>query len=153
MKHFSRITSSVLVCALIAAGCSNDSSSATGPAPSDTVTQTIAGNWIVSSFAERDEDKTSDFSGIMLSFSSTAAESGTVVATRDGSTITGTWRHSPAVTYYGASSTESIVLNLGSSLPFDQLSGTWNVESTTSTKMNLASPEIRQGEKLVLSRK
>ena len=106
----------------------------------------------MSSLLQRTEDKTSQFSGYTLNFISTAPESGTVTATRNGSTISGTWSHSPAVTYYGSSSQEAIVLNLGTSTPFDRLSRTWNVASSTNSVLNLVSPEVVEDSHLVLAR-
>jgi hypothetical protein len=56
------------------------------------------------------------------------------------------------VTYYGSSSQESIILNLGSTSPFDRLTGTWNVVSTTSSNLNLVNPEVAEDEHLVLAK-
>ena len=157
MKNFTGITGSLLVPAVILlAGCSNFYSSPTGPTSptaSSTVTPFVTtGNWMVSLLVQRTEDKTSQFSGYTLKFAATSAESGTVTATRNGSTVSGTWNHSPAVTYYGSSSTESIVLNLGMSAPFDRLTKTWNVVSTTNATLTLVSPEVLEDTHLVLTK-
>ncbi len=152
MNNLNRITSCMLVCISIAlAGCGSYSAP-TSPAPSDTVTASIDGNWVVASLMERDEDKSGALGSYVLNFVSTSMDAGTVTATRDNSTVTGTWRHSAAVTYYGSSSTESLVLNFGASTPLNQLSGTWNVVSSSNTTLNLASPEIAQQERLVLNK-
>jgi hypothetical protein len=152
MNTFERISSrTIVLVTMLLAACSSYSSP-TAPTTSDTVTASIAGNWVISSLVQRSEDKTSQFSGYTLTFTETGAQSGTVTATRDNSTVTGTWSHSPAVTYYGSSSTESIILNLGTAAPFDRITGTWNVSSSTNSKLSLASPEVAEGMQLVLTR-
>ena len=154
MNIFTGVTSRVLVpLAILLAGCSSTSPSPTAPSSTTRITPIIAdGSWVVSSLLQRTEDKTSQFSGYTLKFISTAAESGTVTATRNGSTTSGTWSHSPAVTYYGSTSQEAIVLNLGTSTPFDRLSGTWNVVSSTNASLELVSPEVAEDSHLVLAK-
>jgi hypothetical protein len=153
MNTVERITSRAVVSlAMLLAACGGYSSPTAPPTTTDTVTGSIAGNWIVSSLVQGSEDQTSQFKGYTLNFTETSSESGTVTATRDNSTVTGTWSHSPAVTYYGSSSTESIVLNLGNATPFARITGTWNVSSSTNTQMSLASPEIAEAMQLVLTK-
>jgi len=77
---------------------------------------------------------------------------GTVVATKGGTSVSGTWTHAPAITYYGSSSKESIVLNLGTASPFAMLTKTWNVVSSTTTTLTLVSPEVLEDMHLVFSR-
>jgi hypothetical protein len=153
MNTFERMTSlSIVSVAMLLAACSGNSSNPVAPTTTDTVTASIAGNWVIASLVQGAEDKTSQFSGYTLSFAETDAESGTVTATRNNSTVSGTWRHSPAVTYYGSSSTESIVLNLGIATPFNGITGTWNVASSTNAKLSLASPEVVEAMQLVLTK-
>jgi len=153
MNTFDRITSRTIVSvAMLLAACSGYSSNPTAPTTTDTVTASIAGNWVIASLVQGTEDKTSQFSGYTLTFAETGNESGTLTATRNNSTVTGTWSHSPAVTYYGSSSTESIVLNLGTATPFDRITGTWNVDSSTGTQLSLASPEVAEAKNLVLTK-
>jgi hypothetical protein len=154
MRSLTGVTSRVLLpLTILLAGCSSSSANPTAPASTTSITPIIAdGSWVVSSLLQRTEDKTSQFSGYTLKFVSTATESGTVTATRDGSTISGTWSHSPAVTYYGSSSQEAIVLNLGASTPFDRLTGTWNVVSSTNSNLNLVSPEVAEDSHLILAK-
>jgi hypothetical protein len=153
MNRFERMTSRAVVSgAILLAACSGSYSNPTSPTTTDTVTASIAGNWVIASLVQGSEDKTSQFSGYTLSFAETNAESGTVTATRNNSTVSGTWSHSPAVTYYGSTSTESIVLNLGTATPFDKITGTWNVSSSTDAKLSLASPEVAENMQLVLTK-
>ncbi|MBS1610124.1 MAG: hypothetical protein JSS70_15475 [Bacteroidetes bacterium] len=110
----------------------------------------LAGNWVMSSFVQGTEDKSSAFKDYVFSFNATSTNSGGLVASKNGKSIDGTWNYSPAVTYYGSTSKSSMVINLGSSSPFDRLSATWNVDSTTSsTELHLSSPEISEDEHLV----
>ena len=154
MKGFRRITGRVLVsAAILLAGCSDSSGNPNDPASSNTVTPVITtGSWVVASLVQRTENKTSQFSGYILKFTATSAESGTVTATRNGSTVSGTWTHAPAVTYYGNAATESIVLDLGKSSPLDRLTDTWNVVSATSATLTLVHPEVAEDEHLVLTK-
>ncbi len=155
MKNVTRSARPALLsAAMFLAACSSSSPSVTAPAPTATVTPaTMTGNWVVASLVQRTEDKTSQFSGYTLTFTSTSADNGTVVATRNGSSVSGIWSHSPAVTYYGSSSKESIVLNLGISTPFDRLTHTWNVVSTTASTLSLASPEVLEDTHLMLTKR
>lgn len=118
-----------------------------------TVSTAIPGNWTITSYSQRGEDKTSQFSGYTFTFaaSTAGANSGTVTAVKDN-TVTGTWSYSPAVTYYGSTSTSSITLNLGASSPFDRLSKIWNIESTSASKLNLVNPEVLEDEHLEFSK-
>jgi hypothetical protein len=152
MNTSGRIKSSAIVSiAMLLAACSSYTNPV-APTTTDTVSASIAGNWVISSLVQGTEDKTSQFSGYTLTFTETSDQSGAVTATRNGSTISGTWSHSPAVTYYGSSSTESIVLNLGTATPFDRVTGTWNVASSTGAKLSLASPEVAENMQLVLTK-
>ena len=154
MKIFTGVSRFVLLpLAIFLAGCSSYSASPTAPSSSPGITPVIAdGSWVVSSLLQRTEDKTSQFSGYTLKFVATAVESGTVTATGNGSTISGTWSHSPAVTYYGSSSQEALVLNLGTATPFDRLTGTWNVVSSNNSNLDLVSPEVVENSHLTLAR-
>ncbi len=90
------------------------------------------GSWSVGSLRQRTEDKSSSFKNISFVFSA----DGTVTATDNGKTTKGTWVYSPAVTYYGGNGLASITFSMGTSKPFDMLSGTWNLNSA-STSSNL----------------
>lgn len=122
----------------------------------DVVGQSItAGPWVVTTYAQRTEDKTSDFSEYVFTFTKTGTDAGTVTATssRSGATINGTWSHQPAVTYYGSTSKEAMVLSFGAGTPWVKVSKTWNVSSASSSSLALASPEVAEDEHLVFSRR
>ena len=135
-----------------ACGSSGDSSNSTGPItqPSTVAAVITTGTWTVGTLTQNTEDKANQFSGYSFTFSRTGdAENGTVTATKGGNTVSGTWSHSPAVTYYGSTSTESIVLSLGASSPFAMLTKIWNVESNTTSTLKLVSPEVAENMHLV----
>ena len=135
-----------------ACGGSNDATSPSGPVtqPSTVSSVITAGTWAVGTLTQNTEDKANQFSGYTFTFSRTGnAEAGSVTATKGGNTIAGTWSHSAAVTYYGSTSTESMVLSLGSNSPFTMLTKTWNVVSNTASTLTLVSPEVTENMHLV----
>jgi hypothetical protein len=142
------------ILSLAACGGASDATNPNGPVTQpSTVSSTItAGTWAVGTLTQNTEDKANQFSGYTFTFSRTGdAEAGTVTATKGGggNTITGTWSHSAAVTYYGSTSTESMVLSLGASSPFAMLTKTWNVVSNTASTLSLVSPEVTENMHLV----
>ena len=141
---------------LTASGCSKQSSDTTPPQTTSTqnassTALSLTGKWIVSAYAQRTEDKTKNFSGYVFTFSTTGINSGTVVAVTDNGSVSGTWSHQPAVTYYGSSSKEAVTLNFGNSSALLKLNKLWNLTSFTSGRLALASPEVAEGETLVFS--
>lgn len=156
MRKISGISFGVLNTALLVClGACGGSSDATGPGgpvtqPSTVSSVITAGTWAVGTLMQNTEDKANQFSGYSFVFSRAGdAESGTVTATKGGNTISGTWSHSAAVTYYGSTSTESMVLSLGASSPFAMLTKTWNVVSNTASTLSLVSPEVTENMHLV----
>ena len=134
-----------------AAACGG--SDPTAPAttqPSVLPTSFSSGAWMVSSLTQGTEDKASQFDGYILTF--TGTERGTVTATRNGTSVSGTWSHSPAVTYYGSTSKEAMVINLGTTAPFDRISKTWNVTASTATSVSFEGPELAEQSHLTLIR-
>ena len=150
MRKLSGTAPSVVLTAVLllaACGGGNDSTSPSGPVtqPSTVSSDITVGTWVVGTLTQNTEDKANQFSGYTFTFSRTGnAEAGTVVATKGGNTVTGTWSHSAAVTYYGSTSTESMVLSLGASSPFAMLTKTWNVVSNTTSTLSLVSPEVTE---------
>jgi hypothetical protein len=108
-----------------------------------------AGRWVLSSFTQKTEDKTSKFTDITFMF----AAGGTVTATKNGVETQGSWQYTPAVTYYGSTSKAAMVLNMGATKPFDLLSKTWNFISATNTTVKVDSPEILEDEHVQFSKK
>ncbi|WAC01204.1 hypothetical protein N7U66_13825 [Lacinutrix neustonica] len=88
-----------------------------------TLTSTLSdGLWIVSSYTDDGVDETTDYNGYQLNFDS----NGTVVAA-NSTTINGTW----AVQNAG----NELLLNFGTSIPFDEFNDDWGVVSATTTQV------------------
>jgi hypothetical protein len=113
-------------------------------------TQIISGTWIIKSYTQRTEDKTSQFASTVFTFSN----NGTLTANKNGNVTNGTWSYTPSsVGYYGGPpSKASITLNLGATSPFDRLTKIWNVASNTDTLLKLDNPEPIEDEHLQFSR-
>ncbi|MFN2602544.1 MAG: hypothetical protein ABR582_07300 [Gemmatimonadaceae bacterium] len=155
MNKFRIISASLLltsVASLSACGYSSNNPTAPVTQPSNVPSFITSGTWAVSSLTQGTEDKASQLSGFNFTFTAAGSENGTVVATKGGTSVSGTWTHAPAVTYYGSSSQESIVLSLGTSSPFATLTKTWNVVSVTPTTLTLVNPEVAENMHLVFSK-
>ena len=140
----------LLPCLLLFASCSKKSSD---PPPSNNPTTTLtSGNWIISSYTQRTENKTSQFNGYVFTFSA----GGSVTATNNAATTSGTWSYIPSsVGYYGGTPTKSsLALNLGTATPLNRLTRTWNIDSVNSsaTTLVLLNPEPLEGEQLKFSK-
>ena len=120
--------------------------------PVDTTlkTQIISGTWIIKSYTQRTEDKTSQFAGVVFTFSN----NGTLTANKNGNITNGTWSYTPsAVGYYGGPpSKASMALNLGAASPFDRLTKIWNIANNTDTLLKMDNPEPAEDEHLEFSR-
>ncbi|MBC8754853.1 hypothetical protein H2O64_09240 [Kordia sp. YSTF-M3] len=83
-----------------------------------------SGNWVVSSYTDDGVDETADYNGYQLNFDS----NGTVIAD-NGTPINGTWTTQ--------SSGSVLILDFGTSMPFDELNDDWDVVSITSTQVKV----------------
>jgi len=154
MKKYSSKLLSLIVAASIFASCSKSyvspsTTTATSPTSADLTTVLTSGNWVVSSFTQKTEDKTSKFSNMIFTFS----VNGTLTATDNGNTTNGTWNYTPAVTYYGSTSKAAIAINIGTGNPLVLLTKTWNLISSTSSTIKIDSPEILEDEHVQFSKK
>jgi hypothetical protein len=152
-KYFSKLLS-LIVAASILTSCSKsyvapNTTAATSPTSADLTTVLTSGSWVVSSFTQKTEDKTSKFSNIFFTFSA----NGTLTATDNGNTTNGTWNYTPAVTYYGSTSKAAIAINIGTSNPLVLLTKTWNLIASTSSTIKIDSPEILEDEHIQFSKK
>ena len=153
MKNGSFLLWLVAIMPALLMGCSKSYNvPATANSTVDTTlkTQIISGTWVVSSYVQRTEDKTSQFAGVIFTFSS----NGTLTADKNGNMTTGTWSYIPsAVGYYGGPpSKASMTLNVGTASPFDRLTKTWNIASNTALQLNMDNPEPIEDEHLQLSK-
>ena len=148
-KHLNIPLVLVMAAAFAMVSCSKSSYNNSGNTTSNAVTAALTtGKWVLSSFTQKTEDKTSKFSGITFVFSS----DGSVSADDNGKTTKGSWHFSPAVTYYGSSSKDALNINLGTAQPFDLLAKTWNLVSNSSTAIKLDSPEVLEDEHVQFSK-
>jgi hypothetical protein len=138
-----------VVCIISISSCQKSNSSTAASTSADTLTAAItSGNWAVGSLTQKKEDNTGKFAGYTFRFSS----NGKVTAILNGVETQGTWSHTPAVTYYGSSSSEAIVISLGTDNLFRRLSKTWNVMSKTGSSIKLDNPEVLEDEHLQLQK-
>ena len=102
----------------------NSSSSNTATVLNSTITQ---GGWRVTSYIDRGNNETSHYTGDAFTFQS----GGVVTATKSGSTVNGTWSSG------NDDSTLKLVLNFGTTDPFQELNDDWHVVQQTSTMIKL----------------
>jgi hypothetical protein len=142
----------VLLCPFLLIACTKNSEvPSTSPATVDNPSSNlVAGQWVISSYFQKTEDKTAQFAGITFIFS----QGGQLTATQNGEVTTGTWSFSPSsVGYYGGTPTKaSMTISLGTGKALKNLSRTWNVLSTETSKLSLINPEPQEGENLVFSK-
>ena len=152
-KYFNQPAALLIPIILFLGSCSKSSvdplsTSASAITPAALITALTAGSWVLSSFTQKTEDKTSKFTDVIFTFSA----DGTVTATKNGTETKGSWQYTPAVTYYGSSSKSAIALSMGSASPFDLLTKTWNFISVTSTTLKIDSPELAEDEHVQFSK-
>ena len=137
---------------IIIESCSKSNTVPTQTASVNPSSVVVSGTWGISSLSQRDEDKTSSFTGYTFTFTS----AGSLQAEKSGAVTTGTWSYTPsAVSYYGSTpSKASITINLGASKPFSQLTRIWNVDSvnTNASRLALISPEVAEDMHLNFSK-
>ena len=156
MKHLVKTLAIALFAGMaLTESCSKNGTQAVPPntpSVSDTSAKQFTGSWVVSSYSQRTEDKSSLFRDYVFTFS----EENVARAEKSGSTVSGTWLYSPsAVGYYGsAPSKASFTLNMGAGSPLRLLNKTWNIDTVHSNSSTLAlvNPEPADNEQLSFSR-
>lgn len=142
-----------LFCLLIltVCACTKSDNAATTTPVTTTVTDVKAlllnGSWAVSSYRQKTEDKTGNFSGSSFVFSA----DGSVAVTQDGKTTKGSWSSTPGgVTYYGAApAVATLTISLGNGNPFKLITKTWNVnDGSTASDLKLDNKEPLEDEHL-----
>lgn len=86
-----------------------------------------AGTWIITSFLDNGNDRTSRFSGYKFDFKS----NGELTASNGSNTIVGTWNSS------NDDSQDKLILEMGTTSPFSELNDDWHIIEKTSTKIKL----------------
>src|SRR4051812_34165291 len=153
MKQVVKMFLPALLSSLIFIGCKKSSE-----VPSTTTNTTdspsangVIGNWIVSSFTQKTEDKTSQVKGFTFTFS----EGGKLTATQGADVESGTWTFSPStIGYYGGTPTKaSMSINFATAKSVKSLNRSWNIVSNDASKLSLISPEPAEDEHLIFSKK
>ena len=146
-----KLTLSIAIVILMFSSCTKNNSVSDAPSTNPNTQAQIIGNWVISSYKERSEDKTSQFEGIVFEF----ADAGKLTATGNNSVTTGTWIYRPsAVSYYGSTATKAaITINLGSDSPFTRLNRTWNIDSSSASVLIVLNPEPSNNERIQFSKK
>ena len=152
-KSITFLLGTAAVISAMLASCSksyNAPPNATATVDTTLKTQIISGTWIITAYTQRTEDKTSQFAGVVFTFS----HDGTLIADKNGNKTNGTWSYSPStVGYYGGPpSKASMTINLGATSPFDRLNKIWNVASSTSTQVKMDNPEPVEDEHVQFSK-
>ncbi|MDX1652002.1 MAG: hypothetical protein R3277_05895 [Brumimicrobium sp.] len=91
------------------------------------------GNWKVSYYSEDGQIETHHYEGYSFDFK----EDGTVVATKSGSTVTGSWSTSKDSSNDDSVSDVDFTLNSPAINEFDDLSDEWDVISESDSKIEL----------------
>lgn len=85
------------------------------------------GSWKITLFNDSGNDETSDFSGYAFTFNS----NGSVTSVKNTNTVTGTW--STGID----DSQNKLILNFGTTIPFDDLNEDWDILERTLVKIRL----------------
>lgn len=150
MKSVQTIFTLVIAAIISCSSCKkSDSAPANTVSANDTLTAALtSGSWVVASLTQKKEDNTSKFAGYIFKFSA----GGKLTASLNGVETAGSWSYTPAVTYYGSSSKEAIVINLGADNLFRRVSKTWNIISKSATSVKMDNPEVLEDEHLQLQK-
>jgi major membrane immunogen (membrane-anchored lipoprotein) len=109
----------------------------------DTLTTTnivTAGTWRVSYFNEENDDNSADFSGYTFTFE----DNGTMTATKNGVTETGTWSTQDNTTEF--------YMTIGNSKPLTDLSSGWTIIEKTETSIKLKDDNAAKNEQVYFTK-
>lgn len=107
--------------------CSNDNSTTPVITPASVSNVVTSGDWRVTLYVDSGQDETSNFSGYNFVF----ASGGSVVATKNGTSVSGTWS-----TLLDDSQTK-LVLNFATPANFIDISDDWHVIEQTANLIRL----------------
>lgn len=152
MKQVLKLLLSPSLLCLLLIGCSKNSSNTTPPAntANNPSTAIISGNWVISSYTQKAEDKTSQYTGFVFAFS----VENKLTATKSSSVTSGTWSYSPSSEgYYGSTPTKATMnINVGTIKPLNSLTKVWNIVSSDASTLSLINSEPADDERLVFSK-
>ena len=129
------IAISIVMTSACSSDDNNDSNNNSANQVADASQVAQSGTWRISKFIDSGTDETSDFAGYEFSFNS----DGTLVATKNNSTVNGTW----SVTSSSSSSSSSGDIDFNISFAvnpdsdFDDLIDDWDVVEITNSKIEL----------------
>lgn len=113
---------------VLLSSCQNMDDNSSSAINTTTVSNTVStGSWRVTYYWDTDHEETSSFSGYSFVFGS----SNVLTATKNGTTVTGTWS-----TILDDSLTK-LVLNFSDPADFVEISDDWHVVERTATKIRL----------------
>jgi hypothetical protein len=136
LKKFMFVALSMLL--LVGIGCGNSDDDLS---TDNSITQSLTNpsGWKVTWYWDKDKDETNDFSGYVFQF----LDNGSFVATRNGSTVTGTWQ----VTSNDGS--QRLVINSGSTTkPLSDLDDDWIITEKTDSRIKLKDDNSEHLEEL-----
>lgn len=149
MKSFARFA--LLLSIPLATSLTSCKKSAVTPATDNTSTITSAtisaGTWMITSYTERSENKTDNYSGINFQFNSDS----TLIAS-GAKSASGTWVILPPSNGYYGSSQATLTMSLGNSSPFNRLNRIWNIVEKTASTIRLDNRETTQDEHITFSK-
>ncbi|MDQ6815517.1 MAG: hypothetical protein M3040_17445 [Bacteroidota bacterium] len=152
MKPVIKILSAAFLVCLLLISCSKttETPAASADVATSASNKIASGNWVISSYTQKTENKSASFAGVVFTF----ADGGKLTATKDGVITTGTWSHSPSsIGYYGSAPTKaSLTVKLGTDKPFKNLTRIWNIVASDSSSLSLINPEPVDDEHLVFSK-
>jgi hypothetical protein len=142
----------LLALGLLAAGCDHkkdDLVTPTAPASTTTFPQVLAaGTWVVTSYRQATEDKTSQLAGYRFAF----AANGQATASHGNTTDPGSWTWG-GNSYYGTpADSKTVVFTFGSQHPLDRISKSWIIASADDKVIQLDSSNPAELEHLTLGR-
>lgn len=91
------------------------------------------GSWRVTSYIDSGVDHTNDFNGYSFTFS----DNGDVIAVNGGTTVSGTWSITSSNSDDDSNDDMDFNLSFASPADFEELTDDWDIQSHTSTKIQL----------------
>ena len=119
-------------------GSNNSSNNNSGNNSGTTTGSITSGTWVISSFTERGENKTSDYAGVNFTFATNGTVNVSGAATANGT--------------YSISAT-NLNLNFPSGKPLDRLNEPWKIVESNNSTVRLDHPENDEDEHVTFSKK
>ncbi|MEH6763317.1 MAG: hypothetical protein V7655_02360 [Aequorivita antarctica] len=134
----------ILFAIVVFASCSsNDDSGDVNTNEFEPIKTTLPqGEWMVSKLIDGQSDHTTDFESFIFNFS----EDGTVAATNDLFTESGTWAYDNS-----SNSAEKLVLLFSETTPFDEINDDWDIVSVSNSKIELSDVSGGNGDVKLLT--